>query len=281
MMKKLVVAVSGGLDSMVLLDILKKHADHELVVAHVDHGIREDSHVDARLVRDTADTYGLVHESTCFQLGKECSEEKARDYRYRWLDGIKQRHGAEGIVTAHHQDDLLETAILNLIRGTGWRGIASLRNTDARLRPLLNVPKVELVRYAIENGITWREDTTNDDMRYLRNRIRQGIMPRLSRDQKSIFIDIIKKQHEVRSELENELEKIVEKVVLPEGINRYQLTMMPDETAFEVLRHATHGKLEPDQLRRLLWFAKTARAGSEHTAGYNVTARATKKHLIV
>ena len=125
---KYIVAVSGGVDSVALLHMLKHHSPHELVVAHVDHAIRSDSEVDVWHVAALAKDYELPFETTRLTLGPQPSEESLRRERYKWLYEVKQKHQADGIATAHHQDDLLETIALNFHRGTGWRGIASVRS---------------------------------------------------------------------------------------------------------------------------------------------------------
>src|SRR5690606_22278428 len=142
---KYIVAVSGGVDSMVLLDMLVREGSHELIVAHFDHGIRADSHKDATFVQDVAKKYGLPFEKRREVLGEKASEALARERRYAFLRSVAARHEAK-IVTAHHLDDVVETVAINITRGTGWRGLAVM-DTDI-VRPLVDMEKKELVRYA-------------------------------------------------------------------------------------------------------------------------------------
>src|SRR5688572_27728765 len=123
---KYIVAVSGGVDSMVLLHLLSQHSQSELIVAHFDHGIRPDSAEDRKLVEKTAKKYGLEFVYREGELGPGASEAEAREARYGFLQIIKVKHNAKAIVTAHHQDDMLETAIINMLRGTGRKGLSSL-----------------------------------------------------------------------------------------------------------------------------------------------------------
>src|SRR5438445_4950610 len=109
------VAVSGGVDSVVLLDILAKRDDLELAVAHFDHGIREDSVEDRHFVEGLAKNYGLPFIYEEGSLGPKSSEAEAREARYKFLRQAQKKAGAKAIITAHHQDDLLETAILNML----------------------------------------------------------------------------------------------------------------------------------------------------------------------
>jgi tRNA(Ile)-lysidine synthase len=186
-----IVAVSGGVDSVVLLHKLVSRlkvanpsqlTDHDsptYIVAHFDHGIRTDSKNDALLVRELAEKYGLDFELGEGHLNPEVSEADARDARYSFLRSVKQKHKAQKIVTAHHQDDLLETMIINIIRGTGPRGLAPMSGYDDLLRPLLNKKKSELIDYAKAENLNWNEDSTNQDEKYLRNYVRLNIMPKI------------------------------------------------------------------------------------------------------
>lgn len=186
-----IVAVSGGVDSVVLLDRLIKHLNKEkaenkdifyqpptYIVAHFDHGIRGDSKLDAEFVRELSEKKGLKFELGEAKLGLEASESEAREARYKFLREIKRRYGAEKIITAHHEDDVLETMIINIIRGTGPRGLSPM-NADDIIRPLINKTKKEILKYAEINRLVWREDSTNEDPKYLRNYVRINIMPKI------------------------------------------------------------------------------------------------------
>jgi len=276
-----IVAVSGGVDSAVLLDMLVESQTANLVVAHVDHGIREDSHEDAELVRRSAEQYRLPYELTELRLGPGTSELEARDKRYEWLDSLREKYNATAVATAHHQDDLIETIIINLQRGTGWRGLCSLRETATRKRPMLILSKASTVSYAIERGLEWREDSTNDDLRYRRNYIRHGIMPRIDSVARRELIKLYNAQLALRPEIENKVDEVIEAAKREKGLSRYWLIMLPEVVALEILRKACDGALLPRQLSQLLLFAKTARPGAAHEAGDGIVARATIDQLVV
>lgn len=278
---KYIVAVSGGLDSVALLDMLAQIRGLGLVVAHVDHGIREDSSEDAEHVRLLAERYGVPYELAHLDLGKGTSEEVAREARYRVLEEIRARHRADGVMTAHHADDLIETILLNFQRGTGWRGLASLRTSEERCRPLLSLPKASLVRYAIDRNLSWREDSTNEDVRYTRNYIRHGVLPKLNADSRKTLRSLADKQRKLREEIEAEVVKVLADVKDEVGLSRHKLIMMPDAVAMEVLREATQGRHEPLHLRRLLHFVKTGRQGSILNLSKGKNALLTKQRLIV
>lgn len=177
-MAKRVLAISGGVDSMVMLDILVRNFKKDsIIVAHFDHGTRESSKLDAQFVRKKAAEYGVNFATEGVELGGKTSEEKAREARYSFLRKISGKNGV--IYTAHHLDDLLETILINLIRGTGWRGLAVL-NADGIQRPLLDsemvyepMDKQAIFEYAAKRRLEFREDPTNSSDQYLRNRIRE------------------------------------------------------------------------------------------------------------
>jgi tRNA(Ile)-lysidine synthase len=279
--EKWIVAVSGGVDSVVLLDMLVASQTADLVVAHVDHGIRGDSHEDAVLVEGLAAQYELAFETVKLQLGSDASELQARDKRYEWLESIREQYGATAIATAHHQDDLIETIVINIQRGTGWRGLCSLRDTDQRKRPLLTMNKASIVSYAIERGLEWREDSTNDDVRYMRNYIRHGIIPRLTSDARRELLRLYYAQLPLRLQIEQEIVKLHDDAYRDNGLSRYLLIMAPEAVALELLRVACSEGLLTHQLRQLLLFAKTARVGAVLEAGGGISATATGSRLIL
>ncbi len=276
---KYIVAVSGGVDSMALLHMLATSTTHELVVAHVDHGIRQNSHEDARFVEWMARQYGVQFELVRLGLGPNASEASARQARYEWLDGIKQKHGAHAVVTAHHQDDVFETVALNTVRGTGWRGLASLRSGDDRYRPLLGLSKAQLLRYAIDHQLEWREDSTNEDVRYTRNWLRHGVIPRLTAEQRAALHKLVVTQHDLRTLIDSDVKKLTHELIDKDGVRRYQLIMLPETVSLEVLREASSCQLTPPQVRKLLHFVKTGRRGTKLHVGNKLHASLTPQHV--
>jgi len=269
---KYVVAVSGGVDSVVLLDMMRKAAGHELIVAHFDHGIRDDSSHDARFVAALASRNGLKCIIRRERLGKTASEALARERRYAFLREIAAEHNAR-IVTAHHLDDLVETVAINLKRGTGWRGLAAL-DSDI-LRPLIDTPKQQLINYAQANGLIWHEDSTNASDAYLRNRVRRKAST-IPHDAKRELRALHSHQKQLRSEIEDEALKLV-----GDGptYSRYLLTHVPQATAIECLRLITEGALTRPQLSRSLLAIKTAAAGSNFQAGSGVNIHFGTRHF--
>lgn len=199
---KYVLAVSGGVDSVVLLDIWARQKNADLIVAHFDHGIRKDSAKDRKFVEALAKKYNLIFESSNGNLGPNASEELARKARYEFLRSVKAKQNADAIITAHHQDDVIETILINLLRGTRRRGLSSLQGTNEIVRPLLSVSKKEIKSYAAENNLSWREDATNQDPKYLRNWVRINLVPKLTSQQRAQLLSTNKKAGELNKELD-------------------------------------------------------------------------------
>lgn len=275
-----IVAVSGGIDSVVLLDILSTHKQ-ALVVAHVNHGIRPDSNEDEQFVKDLAKSYELPFTSTRLHLHPAASENTARQARYEWLEKVRAEHRASTIVTAHHQDDVLETMVINMIRGTGWRGLSSLRSTANRYRPLLQYSKAEIVAYALGHRLSWREDSTNDSFKYLRNRVRGSIIPRLTTAQRQQLLTSYETQSKLRTQIDDELEQLLAHYVNDRGLRRYPLCMVDDNVAYEILRAWLGEALEQSRMRELLLFAKVAKKGAKWSLDSNRFIVANSDHHIV
>lgn len=168
-----ILAVSGGIDSVVMLDYLAHNCDEPLFIAHFDHGIRSNSHEDAEFVERLAKEYKLSFKCGRAKLGADCSEAAAREARYHFLFDLAKKHSAS-VCVAHHADDIIESIIINLLRGTGWRGLAPMQNPDIE-RPLHAWRKTEIYRYAADHNLSFRQDPTNVEDAYLRNRVREKL----------------------------------------------------------------------------------------------------------
>jgi tRNA(Ile)-lysidine synthetase-like protein len=257
-----VVAVSGGVDSVVLLDLLAQQ-NLQIVVAHFDHGIRGESGDDRLFVQWLAENYDLPFEYAEGKLGPSASEETARAARYAFLRDVQQRHGAQAIVTAHHQDDVLETAILNLVRGTGRKGLTALGSSTQLIRPLLDRTKDDIYTYAKEHDLQWHEDRTNQSTAYLRNYIRLQLLPRFAQDDKARLLDIINHSREVNAELD---EAIAHLLPAGDALDRAWFIQLPHELAKETmaawLRRRNIREFDRKTIERLVVAAKTGRAGT-------------------
>lgn len=260
-----VVAVSGGVDSVALLDMLQKQASLRLVVAHFDHGIRDDSADDLRHVRQLAAWYGLPFVSHAGFLGPNASEAVARKRRYEFLHQVRRAANARAIVTAHHQDDLVETAVVNMVRGTGRRGLSALKSTDVIKRPLLHRSKQELIEYAKERQLAWREDSTNVDTKYLRNHIRHEIIPRLDSSQRAELLRLIRRAHDLNEEIEAHLVNHLHVRLDKDVLDRAWFIQLPHTVAREVmhawLRRHKIKDIDRKTIERLVVAAKAYQQG--------------------
>lgn len=256
-----VVAVSGGVDSMALLDVLRQNPDLKLIVAHFDHGIREDSHYDRKLVQEVAARHGLPFVYDGGRLGSAASEDTARKARYAFLHRVRSASGAQAVITAHHQDDLLETAIHNMLRGTSRRGLSSLRSRQQVVRPLLHIPKHDVLAYAKDQGLVWREDSTNQDMKYRRNYIRHQLLPKFSEAQKQELLQHIRNLHSLDTDIEQEIINHLHTQPGMRELDRHWFIMLPHAVSREVMytwlcRHAVQN-ITSQMLERLIVAVKT------------------------
>lgn len=182
--EKLLVAVSGGLDSVVLLHLLHK-MEVSCVVAHCNFKLRDkDSDRDEVFVKDLAEKYNYPVHTIAFETAEYAKEKgisiemAARDLRYDWFEKIRKESECSYILTAHHADDVIETVLINLTRGTGIHGLTGIKAKMNRLvRPLLPFSRDELKIYATDNQVGYREDYTNAETDFVRNKIRHQIIP--------------------------------------------------------------------------------------------------------
>lgn len=264
---KYVVAVSGGVDSMVLLDLLSKQSSLELIVAHFEHGIREDSDEDRKLVQEAAQSYGLPFVSEHGKLGPNVSEAEARTARYGFLREVMRMYHTDAIITAHHQDDLVETAVINMIRGTGRKGLSSLSSQKDLIRPLLHIAKADILSYAKEHNIIWHEDSTNQNEAYLRNYVRRTILPKLGDEGRQRLLALIEKAEEHNPTIDDLLLSDIKAHETSEGLSRHWFIMLPHAVACEAmatwLRQNDIREFDSKAIDRLVVAAKVAIPGKQ------------------
>lgn len=182
------VAVSGGMDSMVLLHVLRAEG-YPVTAAHADHGLRgAESLADHDHVRRYCDQWNIPFVSGSLpvleaRVGSGRSLEMvARDLRYAWLNETAVLAGLRAIAMAHHRNDAVETLLMHLLRGTGIAGWAGIpRRSGNVVRPLLSVGRDEILAYASTHRIPFREDSSNTDLAFLRNRVRHELLPLMER----------------------------------------------------------------------------------------------------
>ena len=183
---RIILTVSGGVDSMVMLNLFVE-AGYNVGVAHCNFCLRgEESEEDEVLVENEAKRLGVPHYNRRFDTKGEMAQTgesvqmAARRLRYAWFDELCVDEGYDTIAVAHHADDSIETFFINLLRGTGLKGLTGISVINGKvIRPLLFASRHEIKEYAKSHHIPFREDSSNRSTKYLRNKIRLGIVPRL------------------------------------------------------------------------------------------------------
>ena len=279
-----IVAVSGGVDSVVLLDLLSKQNDFTLIVAHFNHGIREDSDLDEVLVAKLASQYNLAFVSERGLLGPDVSEATAREARYAFLERALESHKANAIITAHHEDDMLETAIINVLRGTGRKGLSSLQSHERLLRPLLHASKESIYTYAREHHLEWREDSTNTDEKYLRNYVRHTILAKFTDAQREQLLALISKAKQLNDTIDELLNKELHIDISKDAISRHWFIMLSHSVAREVLlgwlRTRNNGMtLDRKTLEYIVLQAKTLAPGQRISVNKDLEIEVSKERL--
>ena len=183
--EKILCAVSGGLDSVAMVDLLKE-SGFQIGIAHCNFQLRgKESEEDSKFVRSLAEKLGVPFYSKSFDTA-QIAEEKgislqmaARELRYGWFDELIEKESYDKLAVAHHKDDQIETILFNFTKGTGIAGLTGMQSLkgEQMIRPLLFTGREDILMYARERGLMWREDSSNESLKYHRNLIRQKILP--------------------------------------------------------------------------------------------------------
>lgn len=235
------VAVSGGVDSMVLVNLLKS-LNYRFAIAHCNFQLRGiESDDDEQFVRDWA----KENEIECHvkKVDVEGSIQlAARELRYNWFDELMKENGYTLLATAHHLDDSLETVLLNLVRGTGIKGLTGIApRKDHLIRPLQFAAKKDLKEFAKNNGVSWREDRSNTSDDYDRNFIRNQVVPKLEELNPSLnkTFELTRERLQLTEALiEKKVEKVCEEyLVWNQGVGMLRLDWLQDESDLILLNH--------------------------------------------
>ncbi len=242
----LLVAVSGGMDSMLLWETLRS-LGYKTIGVHINYKLRgEESDKDELLVRDYAKKHGLDVEVFVANPNnfKGNLQEKARIFRYEKFETIRAKRNIKYVCTAHHANDDAETFFVNLIRGAGIGGLKGIsEKRDEFLRPFLKITKKQLSATAEEMGLTWREDQSNATDKYLRNKIRHHILP------KFLALD-----PRAESGLQNSLSVLKnQNQLFKYFIEKYKADHLKTENGLEVLEMTDELKKMPQLLFEILW----------------------------
>ena len=226
----IVVGCSAGPDSMALIDSLVKIRDKynlQLVVAHVNHNVRVESFEEAQYVKKYCEDNKLLFETMLIEkYGDDNFENEARNIRYNFFESLVQKYGANYLMTAHHGDDLIETIMMRIVRGSnlsGYGGFKKIVDMDYYkiVRPLIGYTKSELEEYDKENGVKYYIDASNSKDEYTRNRYRKYILPFLKEENSNVHLKFLKfsdSLEEASRFINKERDKALKRVMLVDAL---------------------------------------------------------------
>ena len=244
----LVLGVSGGPDSISMLDILRKIKeekiiDFSIVVSHINHGLRENAKIDEAYVKDYCEKYNIPFYVLHADVKKRAEEEKrgleetGRDVRYEFYNEILEKTNSNKIAIAHNANDYVETIIMNLLRGSGPNGLKGIEiNQGKYIRPLLECKRIEIEEYCEEEKLDPRHDESNDENNYTRNKIRNIVIPYIEKEFNPNIIETLTRLSEIVKEEQEFLNKKVEdfynKICLEETLDQDEKQIVLDLRKF-------------------------------------------------
>jgi tRNA(Ile)-lysidine synthase len=246
---KYLLAISGGVDSMVLLHLFRMN-DFKFEVAHINYKLRgEESNLDEKLIANYCEKFGikfhLYSVSDVDNVPKNSIQNWARKLRYQFFRKIQLEENIENLVTAHHLNDEIETFLINLSRGSGLKGLSGIPAKKNNIyRPFLQFPKEDLYNFAAENNIDFREDASNQKNNYLRNKIRLEIVPKLVETNSDFLLNFknsLQYLHQSKVFLQSQISQIEEQILIddsPDKIiyDKEYFEMQDQFVQFEILR---------------------------------------------
>ncbi|MEO1055022.1 MAG: tRNA lysidine(34) synthetase TilS [Bacteroidota bacterium] len=289
----ILLAVSGGVDSMVMIDLFAK-SKLKFTLAHCNFQLRGDeSDKDEKFIIQAAEQHGTIAHTIRFDTKKYATEQKlstqmaARNLRYQWFNEIINQHGYDRLATAHHLDDVIETMLFNLAKGTGIAGFHGIEpKRDNIVRPMLFCDKGEILAYAQENALSWREDQSNQSLDYQRNLIRHKVVPVLREINPDLSEGIkrttrrIKETEQLFSlKLDSLREEVMEKRGVDYFLNKDLLIQQKERMIilFELLKPFGFGFVQSEALAEQLPSIEVGKVFESNTHRLNVD----RDHLIV
>ena len=234
----IVVGVSSGPDSMALLHILQNNTKKKIVCAHINHNVRKESFDEELYLKKYCEDNSLIFESTKIKTYTEKNfENEARTKRYAFYEEILKKYNSHYLFLAHHGDDLIETILMKLIRGSNLEGYAGIKTYSKQkdytiIRPLLSLTKKDILDYNKKFNIKYYNDITNLDTTYTRNRYRLNILPLLKKEDKSVHLKFLKYSNTLQ-EYYNYIEDITkEKIDYIYKSNTIDITKLNNEHPF-------------------------------------------------
>lgn len=262
--EKIVVGVSGGIDSMVLLTLLQQFVEKfqgELVVAHLNHGLRgKESDHDESFVKNIAEAVGLSCITKKINVGDIALKEglnlqdAARSARYSFFEEVLEDLGCDSIALGHNADDQAETMLMRIIRGSGIKGLGGIPPVrGVIIRPLIELTREDINAYATKNSINFTEDSSNIKTSYLRNKLRHQLIPTLKEYNPRICheLNLLSSiNRDVESYLQDEVEKIFKKAICPESEDGVAVFL--DLSTFNKIPAALKAKVIMKAVERLM-----------------------------
>ena len=196
--KYVIVGVSSGPDSMALLHMLNKNLNCKIVCAHINHNVRAQSDEEENYLKKYCQELNIIFESTKINSYKENNfENEARKKRYEFYEKLLNKYNSHNLFLAHHGDDLIETILMKIIRGSNLEGYAGIKtfsylNNYKIIRPLLSLTKDDILKYNKNNNIKYYIDDTNNNTIYTRNRYRSYVLPFLKKEDKNVHLKFLK-----------------------------------------------------------------------------------------
>lgn len=215
--KKYLLAISGGVDSVVLAHLMVKNK-LTFELAHCNFKLRGiESDMDEHFIKELSTELNVpLHLKECPVNKNQNTQLSAREMRYEWFRELHKKFDFDYILTAHHLNDAIETFFINLLRGTGITGLTGIPENEVYLRPLLNIKREEILKYANKHHLKWREDSSNSSLKYVRNQIRHNLVPAI-KDLNPLFEESMRKTFshlkETNSILEDWFEEKKEKLI--------------------------------------------------------------------
>ena len=236
--KYIVVGVSSGPDSMALLHMLKNNTNKEIICTHINHNIRKSSDLEEAYLKDYCKNHNIIFETTKIDKYTEANfENEARTKRYQFYEKILTKYHSHYLFLAHHGDDLIETVMMKIIRGSNLEGYAGIKTYSKLtnytiIRPLLSFTKEELINYNKKHKIKYYIDNTNYNEEYTRNRYRKNILPILKKEDNNVHLKFLKYSNTLQ-EYYNYVEEITkEKIKIKYNNNTININKFNKEHNF-------------------------------------------------
>ena len=251
----IVVGVSAGPDSIALLHMLQNNQNKKIVCAHVNHNVRKESEEEEKYLKKYCQENNLLFEVMKIKKYTENNfENEARKKRYKFYEKILKKYNSHTLFLAHHGDDLIETVLMKIIRGSNLEGYAGIKEYSyldkyTIIRPLIRLTKQEIITYNKENNLKYYLDKTNEDITYTRNRIRKKITPLLKEEDNNIHLKFLKYSNTLEEYYnyieyltKEKMKKIIKDNIINNDLLKKEHPFMKKNIVFYLLREIYNNK---------------------------------------